>query len=93
VCNNNAKHVFSHADVNTASYEACDSANESFHMYLNVREVRVAAASSSVKRSVKNSLGLSAIVTCRDDGIVHSAPNGANKTAIERHTCIEYTRR
>jgi hypothetical protein len=91
-CNNNAIHVFSNRDVNSAPFEACAAANESFNMYLNVRAVIVTAASHPVKRSVRNTLALPAIVKCRGDSFLHSQPNTSNKAAIDRHTCIQCIR-
>jgi hypothetical protein len=91
-CNNNAKHVFSNRDVNSAPFEACATANESFNIYLNAREVIVTAASHPVKRSVKNKLALPAIVKCRGDRTLHSPPNTSNRAAVDRHTCIECIR-
>jgi hypothetical protein len=88
-CNNDAKHVFSNRDVKSAPFEACATANESFNIYLHAREVIFSAASHPVKRSVKNSLALPAIVKCRGDRILHSQPNTSNKAAVDRHTCIE----
>jgi hypothetical protein len=88
-CNNDEKHVFSNRDVKSAPFEACATANESFNIYLNAREVIVTAASHPVKRSVKNTLALPTIVKCRGDRILHSQPNTSNKAAIDRHTCIE----
>jgi hypothetical protein len=87
-CNNNAKHVFSNRDVNSAPFEACAAANESFYMYLNARAIIVTAASHPVKRSVKNTLALPAIVKCRGESFLHSQPNTSNKAAIDRHTFI-----
>jgi hypothetical protein len=89
---NNAKHVFSNRVVNSAPFEACAAANESFNMCLNARSVIVAAASHPVKRSVKNTLALPAIVKCRGDNFLHSQPNTSNKAAIDRNTCIQCIR-
>jgi hypothetical protein len=61
-CNNNAKHVFSNRDVKSAPFEAYATANESLNIHLNACEVIVAAASHPVKRSVKNTIALPAIV-------------------------------
>jgi hypothetical protein len=87
-CNNNAKHVFNDRDVKPAPFGAFAAANESFNMYLHVHEVIVTAASHPVKRSVKNTLALPAIVKCRGDRILHSEPNTPNKAAVDRHTWI-----
>jgi hypothetical protein len=91
-CNNAAKHVFSNRDVKPAPFEACATANESFDIYLNEREVIVTAASHPVKRFVKNTLALPAIVKCRGYRILHSQPNTSNKEAVDKHTCIECIR-
>jgi hypothetical protein len=91
-CNNNAKHVFSNRDVDSAPFEACAGANESFKLYLNARAVVVTASSHPVKRSVKNTLALPATVKCRGDSFLHSQPNTSNKAAIDRHTCIQCIR-
>jgi hypothetical protein len=90
-CNNNAKHVFSNRDVNSAPFDACAAANESFHMYLTKRTRNhcVTAASHPVKRSVKNTLALPAIVKCRGDSFLHFQPNTSNKASIDRHTYIQ----
>jgi hypothetical protein len=91
-CNNNAKHVFSNRDVNSAPFKAFAAANESFNMYLTARAAIVTAASHPVKRSVKNTLAMPAIVKCRGDSFLHSQPNTSNKAAIDRQTCIQCIR-